>query len=263
MDVVELHEWMETIEQHLSKRQLLIGKEILKEINSSLLQSFQNTISNLQDSRDIVNDKISDLIKQGIIKLTDKGFQLNIELIKKHNNTKAYLFKFLNEFGFTEWDDVVGLLEAQSGKQVFSEKWRLIKDRDYLLLSELVNEEQQTIIILKSDIQVQTPFGVLFFDEVNAILETSKNTIYVDKDALKYPLQLRKWQEGDVFYPLGMSGKKKLSKYFKDEKLSLLDKENTWLLCSENTIVWVVNRRADNRFRITENTKQILKIELK
>ena len=97
----------------------------------------------------------------------------------------------------------------------------------------------------------------------NAIFGKRTNVIYVDKTVLKFPLVLRKWQEGDVFYPLGMTGKKKLSKYFKDEKLSLLDKENTWLLCSENNIVWVVNRRADNRFRVTKNTKQILKIELK
>ncbi len=236
---------------------------ILKEINPSLLQSFQNTISNLQDSRDIVNDKISDLIKQGIINLTDTGFQLNIELIKKQSNKKAYLFAFLNEYGFTEWQDVVGLLKAQSGKQVFSEKWRLIKNRDYLLLSELVDEDQQTIAILKTDTHVQTPFGVLFFDEVDAVLETSKNTIYVDKDVLKHPLQLRKWEKGDEFHPLGMQGKKKLSKYFKDEKYSLLDKEKAWLLCSGSAIVWVIGKRADNRFKVTENTKHILKIELK
>ena len=59
-----------------------------------------------------------------------------------------------------------------------------------------------------------------------------------------------------------MIGKKKLSKYFKDEKLSLINKENVWLLCSGDDIVWVINKRTDNRFKVTDSTKQILKITL-
>src|SRR5690606_21336299 len=124
-------------------------------------------------------------------------------------------------------------------------------------------ESFQNITISESDKKTETPFGTLFFDAVDVILETPKQIIYVDKEVLKFPLTVRKFQEGDAFYPLGMSGKKKLSKYFKDEKLSLLDKENTWLLCSDNAIVWVIGKRADNSFKITEKSTHILKIELK
>ena len=109
---------------------------------------------------------------------------------------------------------------------------------------------------------METPFGTLFFDEADAIFGKRSEVIYVDADTLEYPLTLRKWEDGDFFHPLGMSGKKKISKYLKDEKLSLLDKEHVSVLCSNNTIVWVVNRRADNRFKVTENTKNILKITL-
>ena len=80
---------------------------------------------------------------------------------------------------------------------------------------------------------------------------------------LKFPITIRQWQKGDFFYPLGMKGKKKLSKFFKDEKLSLIDKEKVWLFCSGDDIVWVINRRQDERFKVTENTKSIIKIELK
>ncbi|WP_100614792.1 tRNA lysidine(34) synthetase TilS [Confluentibacter citreus] len=236
---------------------------ILKELNPSLLQSFQNTINNLQDSADILNDRVQDLIKAGIIKLTNTGFKLDISEIKKFNNPKAYLYRFLNGYGFTEWNDVLNLLDAQSGKQVFSEQWRLIKDRDYLLLSDINAEEFQQITISETDKKVETPNGTLFFNDVDSISETAKNIIYVDKSILHFPLTLRIWEVGDVFYPLGMSGKKKLSKYFKDEKLSLLDKEKTWLLCSGDDIVWVIGKRADERFKVIENTKQIVKIELK
>ncbi|MEL6484091.1 MAG: tRNA lysidine(34) synthetase TilS, partial [Bacteroidota bacterium] len=87
-------------------------------------------------------------------------------------------------------------------------------------------------------------------------------TIYVDKEKLNYPLLIRKWKNGDYFYPLGMSGKKKLSKYFKDEKVDVFAKQEQWLLTSNGEIVWIIGRRMDRRFQVTENTKAILKIEL-
>ncbi|MFI1773272.1 tRNA lysidine(34) synthetase TilS [Thalassobellus citreus] len=236
---------------------------ILKEMNPSVLQNFQNTISNLNDTADIVEESIDGFFNNAVEMIDDHQMVFKISEFKKLNNPKAYLFEIFKDYGFTEWDDVVSLLDAQSGKQVLSSTHRLIKDREHVLLSELFVEANESIVISETDKNVETPLGILLFDEADAILKKQNNVIYVDKDVLKFPLKLRKWQEGDVFYPLGMTGKKKLSKYFKDEKLSLLDKENTWLLCSENTIVWVVNRRADNRFRVTDKTKQILKIELK
>ena len=89
------------------------------------------------------------------------------------------------------------------------------------------------------------------------------NTISIDYDKIKFPLTIRKWQKGDYFYPIGLLGKKKLSKYFKDTKMSLIDKENTWLLCSNNDIVWVIGKRLDDRFKVTKTTSKVLKIKSK
>ena len=236
---------------------------ILKEINPSLLQSFQSTLNNLQDTTYIVEDSIDAFLNKTIESISDYEVKFKISEFKKVNNPKAYLYEVFKEFGFTQWNDMVDLLGAETGKLVLSSTHRLIKNREHLLLSGLNSEEAKVIHISEDDNEVQTPFGTLFFDDANALLGKRNHVIFVDKEKLKYPLTLRKWQEGDIFYPLGMSGKKKLSKYFKDEKFSLLDKENTWLLCSEEAIIWVINRRADNRFRVTESTKQILKIELK
>ena len=87
------------------------------------------------------------------------------------------------------------------------------------------------------------------------------SVVLIDKELLKYPLKVRKWEKGDYFYPSGMKGKKKISKFFKDEKLSLIEKENTWLLCSsKNEIIWVIGKRLDNRFKISKHTNQLLKI---
>lgn len=234
----------------------------LKQMNPQLLQNFQTTIEHLQDSQQIVDDVVATLQKKAV-SMEDEVIKIKIKKLNKLSNPKAYLFELLKDFNFTEWNDVASLLDAQSGKQVFSKTHRLIKDRDYLLLSEFnTDRSEENIYVSKEDKKVITPIGMMLFKEVDSISEVNRNTIYVDADVLNYPLSLRKWQEGDVFFPIGMEGKKKLSKYFKDEKLTLIDKENKWILCSGETIIWVIGMRADERFKITEHTTQILKIEL-
>ena len=238
----------------------------LKEINPQLLQNFNKTVAHLQDSRTIIDDRIDSISNKVIKEINTNCVSFNIAEITKLSNPKAYLYELLKDYGFTEWNDVYSLLQAQSGKQIFSKTHRLIKDRDCLLLSNLDSSVSSSVVerllIEENAKQIQTPIGILHFETTKQINELNSSTIYIDKNKLKFPLTLRKWQEGDYFYPFGMQGKKKLSKYFKDEKLSLIEKENVWLLCSGDDIVWVINRRADNRFKVTESTKQILKIEL-
>jgi tRNA(Ile)-lysidine synthase len=237
---------------------------VLKDINKNLLQNFQTTLDNLNDTADIVEESLNAVLKRAIISIDNSEIRFKVAEFKKLNNPKAYLHEFLKDYGFSEWNDVLNLLDAQSGKQVFSSSYRLLKDRDILILTELTSEDNnQFISISKKDAKMALPIGVLCIEEVSKIENTHSNIIYVDESKLKFPLAVRKWQEGDYFFPLGMKGKKKLSKYFKDEKLSLIDKENSWLLCSEDSILWVIGKRADDRFKVTENTKQILKFEIK
>ena len=236
---------------------------VLKDINKNLLQNFQTTLDNLNDTADIVEESVNAVLKRAIISMDHSEIRFKVAEFKKLNNPKAYLHEFLKDYGFSEWYDVLNLLDAQSGKQVFSSSYRLLKDRDILILTELTSEiNNQSISIAKKDAKMTLPIGILSFEEVSKIENTHSNIIYVDESKIKFPLAVRKWQEGDYFFPLGMKGKKKLSKYFKDEKLSLIDKENTWLLCSEEAILWVIGKRADDRFKVTENTKQIIKFEI-
>lgn len=239
----------------------------LKEINPQLLQNFNKTIEHLQDSKNIVDDCIDAISSQVVKEVNDNSINFSIAEINKLSNPKAYLYELLKDYDFTEWNDVNNLLEAQSGKQVLSKTHRLIKDRDCLLLSELdstvTSSAVEKLSIEDKIKQFQMPLGTLFLETTAQLNKLNESTIYVDKELLKFPLVVRKWQEGDFFHPFGMKGKKKLSKFFKDEKISLLDKESTWLLCSGEDIVWVINKRADERYKVTANTKQILKITIK
>jgi tRNA(Ile)-lysidine synthase len=129
-------------------------------------------------------------------------------------------------------------------------------------LSPIRQPEKEIYFIEKNQDKVKIPLK-LQFCKVTDIYKADSSAIFVDESKLAYPLVLRKWQEGDVFFPLGMKGKsKKVSKFFKDEKMALLDKENTWLLCSNEDIVWVIGMRADERFKVEHTTNTILKIEL-
>ncbi|MCF6347133.1 MAG: tRNA lysidine(34) synthetase TilS [Flavobacteriaceae bacterium] len=243
---------------------------ILKELNPSLLTSFGQTIENLKGSRQIIDDRITRVKKTAVIPAPDgyrEGIQkLSIENLKKLNNPKAYLYELLKNCGFTEWNDITNLLEAQSGKQALSKTHRLVKDRDYLLLSDLLptKTEEKAYRIKKKDEDLEIEDFKLKLSSVKTrnLKPETQNTTYVDKDKLKFPLNVRKWKNGDYFYPFGMQGKKKLSKFFKDEKISLLQKEKIWLLCSENQIVWIIGRRLDDRYKIKDTTKNILKIEI-
>lgn len=236
----------------------------LKETNSQLLQNFDTTLMHLNDASSIVEESVNAVLKRAITGVNNDEITYDISEFVKLKNPKAYLVEVFKPFGFTAFGDIQNLLTAQSGKQIFSETHRLIKDRSHIILAPLPSEEEDIAIsILKEDKDKSTPKGILFFEEVNTIVKASKNEIFVDIDKFNYPLTVKKWEEGDYFYPLGGNGKKKLSKYFKDEKLSLLDKEKCLLLCSNNEIVWVLNYRADERFKVTKNTNKILKISLK
>ncbi|SHN19920.1 tRNA lysidine(34) synthetase TilS [Flavobacterium xinjiangense] len=235
---------------------------MLKELNPNFITSFQKTQTYLQEAQDMVEDA-SIMVYQQVAKKDGDDIHFDLKQLKKLPNFKSYLYQWLNEFGFAAWDDIYDLVESQSGKQVFSSEFRLLKDRDSLILSPInfVDKEEEYFID-ENQQDVKIPLNISFC-KVADISLVSNTTIFVDADKLQFPLVLRHWNEGAIFQPFGMEGKsKKVSKLFKDEKLSLIDKENKWLLYSNNEIVWVIGIRQDERFRIENTTKNILKIQL-
>lgn len=234
---------------------------ILKELNPSFMQSFQNTLNHLKQAQSLVDDA-SRIVYKKVVKEEGNQKKINILELIQLENYKSYLFQWLKPLGFSAWEDIYALVNVQSGKQVFSENYIILKDRHFLIVSEKNQFHNQTTFTIKKDVkEVKYPLK-LVFSKVEKISNPSNTAIFVGEEKIIYPLTIRKWQEGDFFYPSGMDGKKKLSKYFKDEKYSLLDKENQWLLCSENQVIWIIGKRADSRFIADEHTQLIIKIEI-
>jgi len=201
---------------------------LLKELNPTFLASFQKTQLYLQEAQLMVEDAV-DMVFQQVVKEKEDALYIDINKLLQLDNYNSYLYQWLKEYGFTAWEDIYDLVNSQSGKYVISGKFRLLKDREFLILSSTEVLENDVFYIQENEKQIEFPIKLRLSDESH-IVNSCSRCIFVDKEKLKFPLKIRKWQEGDYFYPSGMQGKKKVSKYFKDEKFSILDKENTWLL---------------------------------
>jgi len=219
-----------------------------------LRKNLTQTLHYLQQAQKVLHKEIAHF-KERHFK-HDKGvFSVDIAAFKKASDPAFFLHHVFYPFGFEHTADLVQLLSAETGKQLFSKSHRLLKNRNELLLSPMSSAEVKTYPW--DGVQaLETPIRLISTSQ-----ETAQSELILDKEKLIFPLLLRKMKEGDYFYPSGMQGKKKLSKFFKDEKYSLLEKENQWLLCSGEDIVWIVGKRPDRRFLKSADTKQLFCIQ--
>lgn len=233
---------------------------VLKELNPSFFKSFDNTLYNLRDSQTLNQDRVRDLERSLITQKKEENITISIPKVLELQHIKANLYEILKPYGFTNWKDIKSILNAQSGKQLISKTHRLVKNRDELLIEKNNISTESTYKISDNINQLSDPIP-LEFNEVEAIGTFHNNTAYLDKEKLNN-LTVRKWNKGDYFHPIGMKGKKKLSNFFKDSKLSILEKEQVWLLCSDEDIVWVIGHRLDDRYKVTKKTNKILEIKI-
>ncbi len=240
----------------------------------SLEKVFPQVEDNLQNNLERFGE-IEILYRQSIHRhkqnlLEKKGNEIHIPVLKLLKSTplKTIIYEIIKDFQFTahQVDEVVNLLNSESGKYLSSSSHKIIKNRNWLIITPIVNTEAAHVLIKKNDTNIEFELGKLkikkdHFD--GTILKSNtENMVSINADNLTYPLMLRKWKEGDYFYPLGMpKKKKKLSKFFIDLKLSLTEKEKIWVIESQQKIVWVIGKRIDDRFKILPSTQQILRIE--
>lgn len=234
---------------------------ILKELNPHVLESFQNTIEYLNESQSIINDALKNITAK-VVSYENELLKISCKEIEKLSNKKAYLYQLLQGYGFTAWNDIVNLISAQPGKQVFSETHRLLKDRNFLIVTT-INKSQSIkgpILIDQKVSKITNPIK-LTIQNTDDYTCKNKHQIIIDNDLINYPLSLKKWHHGDAMYPTGMKGSKKISQLFKDNKLSLLDKEKIWILAdAKDHIIWVIGLRQDQRYLANKTTTNRLKI---
>ena len=234
---------------------------VFEQINPSFVSSFSKTIANLRQT-ELIQEEYLKSVDYSFWKEQDEVVEIDIERLKSIVAFETVLREKLKPYGFNNVEDVINSFSLESGKEYFSSTHRIVKDRSKLILTEKKEEKNGVFYITGKTVELIYPIHIQL-KHVDEFKENASNlVVYLDREKLKFPLILRKWEEGDFFYPQGMKGKKKLSKYFKDEKFSLVDKENQWLLVSDNKIVWVIGKRLDDRFKLTNSTVEILKMHL-
>jgi len=196
-----------------------------------------------------------------------KDFYVPIKLLKHRKPLNTICYELFKPFGFTAHQIpfvVDDLLNAESGKFIISPTHRLIRNRDFLIITSLQEQDTDLILIEDFNQDVITANGSFKFEVLNKIpsqFEQGNTFAYVDIDKLEQPLILRRWKTGDYFYPLGMGmKKKKLSRFLIDQKMPIHEKEAVWVLESNKRIVWIAGLRLDERFKIKPSTQNVMRI---
>ena len=231
-----------------------------KGVNKTVLQNFKQTQQHLKESQALLEDYIT-LVTKLVVSQTDAGYEIDIKQLQALPNTNTLLFELLYPYGFTDFKAIASILESEVGKKVLSKQYVLQKDRNHLVLTTKEQVVDPHVYCIDAKQQSCTTPIKLNFTEVAQVGEHEPHSLYVDAGKLTYPLKVRAWRLDDVFHPFGMKGKKKLTKFFKDEKLSLLSKNSVWVLESGDEIVWVIGLRPDDRYKVTSATNKVLKIQ--
>jgi tRNA(Ile)-lysidine synthase len=200
-----------------------------------------------------------------------KGDEVHIpvkQLISFQN--KALIFDIISDYGFTEKqvDEVLKLADSKSGRyiQAPESNFRIIRHRHWFIISPGADNDISALVIEEKDRSVLFPNGRLELVSKSAngfIVPASNDIAALSGKEIQFPLLLRKWKQGDYFYPLGMKKKNKIARFLIDHKLSKPQKENVWVIEMNKKIVWVVGMRIDERFKVEDNTSNILQIEFK
>ncbi len=238
----------------------------LKKLNPALEETLVTSISYFKQSAEIIAEFANRKFKE-ISKEENGQLFIDIALILKEPQKETLLFEWLNSKSFKA-NQIQQLTEALHsdqtiGKQFSSATHQLVIDRKYIIVQQLIIENTPTEFIISSLTDTQhLPINLQFEETTNAQFSNDPKDIKIAYSENLFPLTLRKWKQGDKFKPFGLNGFKKLSDFFKDQKLSLFEKESVWILESKEHIIWIVGYRMDDRCKVIEETAKIVRIKV-
>ncbi|MBO5830487.1 MAG: tRNA lysidine(34) synthetase TilS [Alistipes sp.] len=240
---------------------------MLKEITPQFTTIMRRNVSRLSQAQDFITSAMS-IIKRDVIEHSGDIHTIKVQNINDSLPRNFVIYEILSsEYGFK--GDVVDALchaldNQSTGRRFYAREWVAVVDRGNIVVSPISEDDDCEVMVERNTLRSYVGGSVLYYQHCDIdfidTLDLGENVALIDADKLKYPLHLRRWHEGDWFQPLGMSGRKKISDYLIDKKVSMAEKSRQFVLVSGDDIVWVVGRRLDDRFAITKRTERVLKV---
>jgi len=239
----------------------------IESINQSFLTNGIETIARLSQTEQLFNLAVM-LVKKSVwIELQDK-YLIDIEKLQEFPAVETLLYELLREFGCSRYHirTIISSFDSTPGKRFITRTHCITRDRTHLIITANTQPSDVEIQIDQETGLITHPIHLilnLFNISPGYTIPSDSHLAILDSDLITFPLKLRRWKAGDQFRPLGLKGTKKISDFLINNKVSLPDKQNIWVVESGSQIAWVVNHRIDDRYRITPGTKHILSIEYK
>jgi len=237
---------------------------IFRDINPSFLESIDETTEHLSSAWDIYKSAIREK-KNEIVKGTESRYRISTDSLSSLQHRETWIFEIFRDWGFgrLQAKEISDLLKSPSGKQLHSDTHTITRDRTKLLITVKSKKSPGKIIEIKSPEELKDSFltdnaEIIKADKFSLI--SDNNYACLDASMISFPITIRKWKEGDYFYPLGMKGRKKISDFLVDIKVPLPDKDSIYVLEMNGKIIWVAGYRIDNRFRVKTSSTDILLI---
>lgn len=235
----------------------------LEELNPSLISTFSDTSERLRLTVEILEREV-EAIKGNYLRADKSRFELDVSWISNKSDL-LILSEILSEFGFN-YATVKEIHSAlgRAGRMFLSSSFQLSVDRTSIFIQSISAKPKTELII---DGEGEYSLGerrlVLSGIEKSAVnFSRQSSVVYFDADKINFPLEIRAWQQGDRFRPLGMKGSKNVSDFLIDKKVPLALKDEVLVLISGDEIAWLMGHQISEKFKITDETNRILRVEL-
>lgn len=263
-------EWVEDSSNSTTKYTRNFIRHELVPITEKVIPNIkQNLAFNLSRFKDtaILFEQAMAIHRNRLLLEKENQWMIPVEKLRLSEPVSTVLYELIKPFGFQsgQLNDAVRLMDSDTGKWIVSSTHRLLKNRNWLIISDMEADSFSTVVIEAGEKEIIFSGGKMEIDYSDDIVVpgSEQNTAQLDLKEISFPLILRRWKTGDYFYPLGMKKKKKLSRFFIDLKLSKTQKEKVLVVESNKRILWIVGHRIDDRFKITSATKRSLRLHLK